>query len=297
MRNFDYKLIHALDTIIKEQSFEKAAEELNITQSAISQRIKQLEQLIAQPVLVRSQPLSVTTVGQKLLRHFRQVKQLEHELISQILPDEVDDIVTISIAINADSLASWFIPAISPLLKKHAIELKLQVYDEARTRELLKKGEVYAALSSESEPITGCKVTKIADVDYILCATPKFRTKYFKKGLTKEALYHAPGIRFDPQDTMHIDYIYDHYDVSLGEYPLHTVGSSEAFVAMTVEGLACSLLPITQANEYLKQGILVDLAPENHLIRSMYWHSWVLERGIFKKVSEYIVKYGRQLLV
>ena len=88
MRPLDYKLLHALDVIIAQQSFEKAAEILNITQSAISQRVKQLEQNVAEPVLIRSQPLKATEIGQKLLRHFRQVRQLEYALIEQITPEE-----------------------------------------------------------------------------------------------------------------------------------------------------------------------------------------------------------------
>ena len=87
MRPFDYKLIHALDTVITEQSFENAALVLNITQSAISQRIKQLEQLVAKPVLIRSQPLQTTTIGQKLLSHFRKVRQLEYDLAGDIMPN------------------------------------------------------------------------------------------------------------------------------------------------------------------------------------------------------------------
>jgi len=296
MRTFDYKLIHALDTVIQEQSFDKAADMLNITQSAISQRIKQLEQVVAQPVLIRSHPPAATSVGQKLLRHFRQVRQLEYDLIEQILPDEADAIVSISIAVNADTLASWFIPAISPLLKKHTLELNLQVCDETRTKDLLKKGEVYAAMSSQSESFTGCKVEHIGEVDYILCATPEFKERYFSKGMNKSSLCKAPGVEFDQRDTMHSDYIEKYYGLKLGDYPCHVMRSSEAFVTMALAGVAYCLLPHTQANQYLADGTLIDLAPDKPLQRSMYWHSWILEKGVYKEISKCIVKYGRELL-
>jgi LysR family transcriptional regulator (chromosome initiation inhibitor) len=38
----DYKLLKALDAVLRDQSFDKAAKRLHITQSAISQRIKLL---------------------------------------------------------------------------------------------------------------------------------------------------------------------------------------------------------------------------------------------------------------
>ncbi|MEW6983014.1 LysR family transcriptional regulator ArgP [Colwelliaceae bacterium 6471] len=296
MRPLDYKLIHAFDVVLNEQSFDKAADKLNITQSAVSQRIKQLEQFVSQPVLIRGTPLAATSVGEKLLQHFRQVRQLEYDLIKHILPEEAESTVQISIAVNADTLASWFIPALTPLLKKYPIALKLQVCDETRTKNLLKKGEVFAALSSQSESFTGCKVQEVGLVDYILCATPDFKARYFAKGLNQQTLKRAPSVEYDQQDTMHSDYIESYFHLKAADYPSHVVRSSEAFVTMALAGVAYCLLPHTQANEYLADGRLVDLAPKHHLQRNLYWHSWVLERGLHKKVSQSLVEFGRNLL-
>jgi len=297
MRTLDYKLIHALDVVITEQSFDKAAEKLSITQSAISQRIKQLELLVAQPVLIRSQPPQTTEIGQKLLRHFRQVRQLEYDLVEQIMPDKVDAILSVSIAINADTLASWFIPAMAPLLKRHPIELNLQIENESTTQKLLQRGEVFAAVSTYSQSFSGCKVSPIGQVIYILCATDDFKDKYFPNELTATALKNAPGVDFDRRDTMHSCYIEENYGLKVGDYPCHTVRSSEAFVQLAIEGVAYCLLPHTQANEYLASGQLVDLAPQQHLSQMLYWHSWLFERGIHKEISQTVINYGRDVLL
>ncbi len=294
MRPLDYKLIHALDTVINEQSFEKAAEKLNITQSAISQRIKQLEQLVAAPVLIRTQPLEPTILGQKILSHFRKVRQLEYELVREILPEDAPSSIPISIAINADTLASWFIPALAPLLKEYPIVLNIQVINEANTQELLKKGEVYAAISSEKTSFSGVKVDYIGEIDYILCATKEFKQKYFSGGLTKENLNKAPRIDYDQRDTMHSDYLRTQFKIRKSTSPCHRIRSSEAVVTMTLSSIAYGLLPITQAKEYLDSGALIDLAPDKHLTQPLYWHSWVLERGIQKKVSKTILAYGEK---
>jgi LysR family transcriptional regulator, chromosome initiation inhibitor len=296
MKQLDYKLIHALDVVLTEQQFEKAAEKLHITQSAVSQRIKQLEQMVAQPVLVRSQPPVATKVGQALLRHFRQVKQLELELLEQLFTDRQAQSVSVPIAVNADTLASWFIPALAPLLKTNAIQLNLQVCDETRTQELLKKGEVYAALSCQKKSFSGCKTQFIGEIDYILCATTEFNDKYFKQGITRQSLKRAPGVVFDQLDNMHLDYLKQHYQLSSADFPYHIMRSSEAFVSMALAGAAYCLLPQTQVNEYLATGQLLDLAPQQHLVRELYWHSWVLERGVFKQISSTVVEYGKALL-
>ena len=296
MRTLDYKLLHALDLVITLQSFDKAAELLCISQSAISQRIKQLEKNVAQPVLIRSQPIKTTDLGQKLLRHFRQVRQLEYDLVKEISPDNHQTALPVSIAVNADTLASWFIPALAPLLKRYPIELNLQVVGENNTQELLKRGEVFAALSTQKTSFTGCKLAPIGTVEYILCSSIEFKNQYFSKGITMESLHKAPGAEFDQRDTMHSDYIEQHFGVKSGSYPCHLLRSSEAFVDMALQGLAYCLLPHFQANPYLASDKLIDLAPDKHLSRDLYWHSWILEKGLHKKISSAVINYGQNLL-
>ena len=158
MRPLDYKLLQALNAVVCARSFERAAASLNLTQSAVSQRIKQLEEQIAQPLLVRSQPLAPTRAGQKLLGHYQQISQLQRELMQELVPTAPSEPVEVSIAVNADSLATWFIPALTPLLISHPIELGLVIASESHTQESIRKGEVFAAISSQREPATGCRI-------------------------------------------------------------------------------------------------------------------------------------------
>ena len=293
---FDYKLLAALDAVIAEQSFDKASDKLAITQSAISQRIKQLEQQVAQPVIVRTSPPVATAMGEKLLKHYKQVSLLAQELAQEILPNEQQEALSISIAVNADTLASWFIPAITPLLKQDAIVLDLHVANEADTQSLLAKGKVFAAISNQQKSVAGCKVQHLGQLNYLLCASPEFTKRYFKDGLTTNSLAKAPAVTFDASDNMHHQYLNDHFGMSKGQYPCHRVGSSEAFVHFTLAGLAYSLLPMTQASDYLASGELISLAPQHQLIQQLYWHSWVLERGSYKKITEHVVDYATKLL-
>lgn len=296
LKNIDYKLLTALDSVIAEQSFEGAAAKLHITQSAVSQRIKQLEQWLAQPVVIRSTPIEATAAGQKLLSHYQQVKQLEADLLAELRPELTQKPTTIAIALNADTLASWFIPAISVLLKSHNVVLDIKVSNEALSHERLKKGEVFAAISSQNISFAGGKVVHIGQLDYILCASKEFIEKHFKNGVSREALLTAPAISFDHFDNMHTSYIKQHYNLNPNDYPRHQVRSSEAFVSMALNGVAYALLPATQANEFLATGQLVDIAPNKRIHQQLYWHSWTLERGVYKEVSEHILNFGRDLL-
>ena len=293
---FDYKLLAALDAVTTEQSFEKAADKLAITQSAISQRIKQLEQQVAQPVIIRTSPPQLTPIGEKLLKHFKQVSLLEFQLVEDIQPEQRQKPLKIAIGLNADTLASWFIPAISPLLKQELIELDLHVANEQDTQSLLSKGNVFAAISSQQKSVAGCKVEYLGQLHYLLCASPDFVQRYFHNGLTKQALEQAPAVDFDPHDNMHHQYLTQHFNMAVGSYPCHRVRSSEAFVQLALSGDAYTLLPITQAQPYLTSGELVSIAPDKQLVQTLYWHSWVLERGSYKHISEHVVNYARTLL-
>ncbi|GLX84838.1 transcriptional regulator ArgP [Thalassotalea loyana] len=296
IEKLDYKLVAALDAVITAQSFEGAATKLHITQSAISQRIKQLEQWLAQPVLIRGTPIEATETGQKLLSHYQKIKQLESALLGELRPDLASATTQVSIALNADTLASWFIPAITPLLKQQNIVFDLKVANEAVSHELLKKGEVFGAVSSHATSFAGGKATFLGELEYVLCANQTFNNQYFSAGLNRESLRHAPAISFDSFDNMHTSFIKQHFNLSANDYPRHQLRSSEAFVSMALAGVAYALLPTTQAQEHLNRHELIDLAPSLRIKQDLYWHSWHLEQGIYKEISNTIVNFAQNLL-
>lgn len=135
MKRPDYRTLQALDAVIRERGFERAAQKLCITQSAVSQRIKQLENLFGQPLLVRTVPPRPTEQGQKLLALLHQVELLEEEWLgSDNINDSNDTPLLLSLAVNADSLATWLLPALKSVLVDSPIRLNLQVEDETRTQ-------------------------------------------------------------------------------------------------------------------------------------------------------------------
>ncbi|GHA28672.1 LysR family transcriptional regulator ArgP [Oceanisphaera arctica] len=296
MSELDYKLLAALDKVVSEQSFERAARLLHLTQSAVSQRIKQLELRLAQPLLVRGQPPQPTEAGRRLLAHYRQVSQLESAVMADLLPDAPQKPLTVTIVTNADSLATWLIPALTPLLHSHPIELNLLIEDESRSLERLKRGEAFGAISLHAEPLPGCRCDALGKMDYILVATPEFRQRYFAEGLSLTALQQAPAVAFDQRDDMHARYIERHFGLPPGGYPCHAVRSAEAFVAIARSGAAYCLIPRLMIADDLAQSRLVELYPQGMLIQPLYWHRWLLERGIHKDLSRRLIEYARQAL-
>ncbi len=296
MKELDYKLLAALAAIIETQSFELAANKLFISQSAISQRIKLLEENIGHPMLIRRQPIELTTVGEQLLSHYKKVQQLEDELLPELLPDKPTKPMRISLAINADCIATWFIKAVTPVLKENLLELNLLIEHEERTIDKLRSGEAIGAVTVIEKPLKGYRSFELGKMHYCLVASKTFQQKYFSKGVTTTSLKMAPGISYDHKDDMHVRYIAEHFDLAASEYYCHSVRSSEAFVELAKQGVAYCLLPELQIKKELASGELIKLCPDKQLIETLYWHSWVLVKGINKKISQEIIRVGQEIL-
>ncbi|CAH6818115.1 DNA-binding transcriptional dual regulator ArgP [Vibrio chagasii] len=296
MRGLDYKWIEALDAVVKQRSFERAAEQLYISQSAVSQRIKQLEKWLAQPALVRENPPRPTPAGKKLLGLYRRVRLLEHELVPELMNEDGNQPLSISIATNADSLATWLLPALSGVMKSRQVELNLAIHGESRTIEKIKSGEVAGAISLESQAIPGCSADYLGRMDYVCVASPDFHQRYFSEGVNYTTLRKAPAVSYDQYDDLHKKFLHDHFNVPRDSVINHTVGSSEAFVRLALSGVAYCLIPRLQIIEELESGSLIDITPGFLLSYRIYWHHWQLESGVLKEISQAILSFAHEHL-
>lgn len=261
MKRPDYRTLQALDAVIRERGFERAAQKLCITQSAVSQRIKQLENLFGQPLLVRTVPPRPTEQGQRLLALLHQVELLEEEWLGN--DSSTDGPLLLSLAVNADSLATWLLPALKPVLADSPLRLNLQVEDETRTQERLRRGEVVGAVSIQPQPLPSCLVDRLGALDYLFVASPTFAARYFPNGVNRSSLLKAPAVAFDHLDDMHQAFLQQNFDLPPGSVPCHIVNSSEAFVQLALQGTTCCMIPHLQIEKELKEGSLINLTPRH----------------------------------
>ncbi|PSV25166.1 MULTISPECIES: LysR family transcriptional regulator ArgP [unclassified Photobacterium] len=296
MRGLDYKWIEALDAIIHQGSFERAAEYLFISQSAISQRVKQLEKFLAQPVLIREQPPKPTAIGKKLLGLYRRVRLLEHEILPELENDTSARPIQLSLATNADSLATWLLPSLQDVMKQKQVEITLSIYGENLSIEKLKSGEVAGAISLESQPIPSCRADYLGCIDYVCVASPEFTQRYFKNGVNNQTLAKAPAVSYDQFDDLHQKFLTQHFNVNLDNTVHHKISSSEAFIKMALAGIAYCLIPKLQIIEELEKGTLVNITPNFSLSNQIYWHHWQLETGVLKEISQAIIHYAQSHL-
>lgn len=291
----DYKLIEALATVVRLGTFEKAAQELGMTQSAVSQRIKLLEERVAQPLLIRSKPVKATDAGTRLYRHFQHVKMLEQEILTALPESETDQFKKVALGVNADSLATWFIRVAEVMFLDYNLLVDISTADETRTLDLLKQGTVMACVSTQDKRVQGCKVISLGAMKYVPVARWDFIQRYFPDDITPAALKTAPAVVFGRDDDLHQSFLKKHYRISAGEFPTHVVPSSEGFVNVARTGMAYALVPEIQVRPYLEEGELVKIC-DKEMFRPLYLHYHNIESDLLRSVVSVTQAIGRMEL-
>lgn len=284
----EYANLKALAVVVSEGGFDRAAKVLHITQSAVSQRIRQLEEKVGQSLLIRSNPVVATPTGKRLLRHYSQVQLLESELRAEMDADDPNHPTTVRIAVNADSLATWFLPALAGMFSRHAWLLELIVDDESYTHHLLKNGEAVGCVTTTEVPMAGCSSEFLGTMEYLCVATPEFAARYFgeprdTQSLSNTKLFNcisqaqlakAPAVVFSTKDKLHEKFLAQYFNMTPGQWWQHTIPSSESFLEAINLSLGYGLVGHLQAKPLIDQGILIELTPERRMRVPLFWQHW-----------------------
>lgn len=294
MSRVDYRGLAALDAVIDYGSFDKAAAALSITQSAVSQRIRMLENSAGELLIVRSQPPSPTEAGQRLIAHYRQVRLLESALDKR--PGDSDAPAEIAIAVNADSAATWLQEAVAPLMSVGNCMLQIRLDDQDHTLSLLREGRVFGCVTSETTQVPGTTVTPLGAMRYLCVASPDFAARWFPDGMTAQAVQRAPALNFDRKDMLQTRFIAQRTGYT-GRYPHHALSSSEGYVRFIEAGLGYGMLPTQQCGQQLQDGRLIDLAPGAWLEVPLVWHMWDIQTPFTRALSDNLIATARKWLL
>ena len=292
----DYKLVEALALVAQGGGFDKAAKELSITQSAVSQRVKLLEEQMGQILVARTTPPRLTSTGRNLLKHYLQVKRLEDDLFGEIGQQVGKGYAPIAVALNADSLATWFLEAIKSFVVNGAVLLDIRVDDQEQTHQLLRDGEVLGCISTKDQSLQGCRIDYLGQMNYQMLATPEFAQKWFPSGLTLAGVCNAPAIIFNRKDELHHK-LFDRVFGQVPDYiPASYVPSAEKFVDFITMGLGYGMLPRQQSERFTGDGRLVDLAPGCNISVKLYWHCWNIKSKLLAQFTRQLILGAKALL-
>jgi LysR family transcriptional regulator (chromosome initiation inhibitor) len=271
--------LEALVAVLRNASFERAAQALRITPSAVSQRIKALEESVGAVLIVRGPPCRPTPVGARIFRHAEEVGLLEQDLLNGIHGVAGrDEKTTIAIAVNSDSLATWFS---SCLTLDRDVLYYIACEDQDHTTDLLRSGQVSAAVSASKQEVAGCRCRPLGSLRYRAVATPAFIEQYFHDGVTANTVARAPGLLFSNKDNLLSQWSLASFGISILP-PTHWLPSTDAILQGTLNSLGWGINPEHLVQKYLARNQLVELTPNQALDVPLYWH-W--SRAVEKTLS------------
>jgi LysR family transcriptional regulator (chromosome initiation inhibitor) len=275
---FDPAQLETLLAIAEEGSFEAAARRLHLTPSAVSQRVRALEGAAGQVLVRRTSPVVVTPAGAPLMRLGRQMRLLAAEA-ARALGD--GPVAELAVAVNADSLATWFRPVLSDAATWPDTALRLFVEDESLSHDLLRRGEVLAAVTAEPKPVQGCSVEPLGTLRYLPAATPALVDRHRRgRGLDWSA---APVVVFNEKDTLQDRALAAH---GVGRPPqVHRVPSSHGFLEAVRSGLGWGMVPQPQLAESATAGDLARLPGSSAVDVTLHWQRWRLESNVLDTLT------------
>lgn len=292
MTELPLEQVRTLLAVVDEGTFDAAAAALRVTPSAVSQRVKALEQRTGRVLLQRTKPVRPTESGAVLVRYARQLTRLERDAWGELGLSGAGEPTRVSVAVNADSLATWFLPA---LTRVAGLCFELHREDEDHTAALLREGLVMAAVTTAADPKPGCTVRPLGRMRYLPVAAPEFTAAHLGGRPLPKALSEAPVVVFDRKDDLQ-----DAFARRLGRGAAgslrHLVPTSEGFLDAVAAGLGWGMVPEVQAGPLLAEDRLVLLAPEEWMDVTLYWQQWKLDSPALAALADAVTATAAEAL-
>ena len=294
MSTFDPDALECLAAIVEEGGFERAAQRLSVTQSAVSQRLRALEAQVGTVLIVRSRPLKPTSAGNLLLKHTKMLRLLRADLerdLKELAPSSLGNAreeERISIAINADSIATWALPALTSLAQQ-GLPMEIITDDQDFTQEWLREGQVLGCVTTLRQALRGCKMAALGAMDYVAVATPSFAQTRLGGSAEGQLSAHnfrtVPFVAFNRKDDMQTEFVAKAFGLKRVTLNQLFVPSSEGQVRAVLAGWGVSVVPRLLVAEMIVHGRLVDILPTCPLPIQLYWHCWNLPSDVLDALS------------
>jgi LysR family transcriptional regulator (chromosome initiation inhibitor) len=288
--------VRTLLAAVDEGTFDAAARVLHVTPSAVSQRVKALEQRTGRVLLLRTKPVRLTESGEVVVRFARQLALIERDASAELGLPGTGEPTRLSIAVSADALATWLLPALTGVAAKFPVYFELLREDQDHTTRLLRQGLVMAAVSSSSDPVQGCTVRRLGRMRYHAMANPGFVERWLSGGPLRQVLGDAPVVIFDRKDDLQDRFLRKLAPRRAPGSARHYVPASEAYVDAVTAGLGWGMIPEAQAAALRARGDLVDLAADRPIDVSLYWQQWKLDSPAMAAVADAVTSTARRVL-
>ncbi|MDB5890839.1 MAG: transcriptional regulator, LysR family [Polaromonas sp.] len=305
----DARQLEALAAVIETGSFGAAAKALSVTLAAVSLRIKSLESTLGQRLLVRGKQARATPAGQALLGHVRQVRLMEADLVAglpgtDVAAGQLGQMQTLSVAVNADSLISWFLAGVAPALQQHRLLLDIVIDDQDHTHDALKNGDVVGCVTTLARPMRGCVAEPLGIMRYRCVASPSLLAQWARPGksgsgaaMSPQRLLKSPAVIFNRKDALQDAWLAQHFRLKDALYPRHFVPAVDAFELALELGLGWGMVPDLLLAGREHKPPLLEVLPNRPVDVVLYWQHWAREPLSAQRLTLAVKQSAREQLL
>jgi LysR family transcriptional regulator (chromosome initiation inhibitor) len=284
----DARQLEALAAVIEGGSFGAAAKTLSVTLAAVSLRIKSLEAALGQRLLVRGKQLRATPAGQALLTHVKQLRLMEADLMAGLPGAGADTarMQTLSVAVNADSLTSWFLPGVAPAVQQHRLLLDVVVDDQDHTHDALKSGDVVGCVTTLAQAMRGCVAEPLGIMRYRCVAVPALVAEW--GAALPHLMLRSPAVIFNRKDALQDAWLAQHFNLQAALYPRHFVPAVDAFELALELGMGWGMMADLMLAARTGRAPLQEVMPGHPVDVVLYWQHWAREPLAAQRLTQAI---------
>lgn len=284
--------LRTLAAVVDEGTFDRAAQALGVTASAVSQRMKALEAATGRVLVTRTKPVRPTPPGDVMLRLARVAIRMAEDAADQLgVATASSGFTTIPIAVNNDSLATWFLPALARMPARHRVCFDVHADDQEYSYRLFAQESVLAAVTSIAEPVPGCTVTPLGSMRYWPMASPDFIEAHLPDD---DALRRAPVVQFDRKDSLQNSFLNEVFGEGAARPPAHYVPSSADYTRAVQLGLGWGMIPELQTPSLTG---LARLNAARPMDVDLYWQCWTVDSQVLQALTEVVTRTAQEILV
>ena len=276
----------ALSSILRHGSFDAAAADLSVTPSAVSQRIKALEDRVGVSLINRGTPCTGTPAGLRIAQHANDIGVLEAQLSRELALEQREGPARVRIAVPADSVAVWFIDAMAQV---DGLLFDLVIDDQDHSADWLRRGEVSAAVTVGGQPVTGCDTHSLGMMRYLPTASPEYVSAWFAEGVTPQSLERAPCLIYNRKDTLQTTWIAQQFGRRISP-PAHFLPSSHGFVDAAIAGLGWGMNPEALVRSALDDDLLRLLMPNAALDVPLSWQTGRIQARALRPMTNSVLR-------
>lgn len=293
----DRDQLETFATVLKLQSFERAASHLHLSKGAISQRVSALEESLSRTLIVRERPIRATSHGERLLRYVQALRIMEAEAIAAMASGtQPGKAIQIVLGSHADSMSTWFSGILFDMAKRMAVSLQLVIEEPAAMLSMLQRGELFGCVSSSPTVPRGFSSDALGVLRYRCVAEPRFVDRAFASGFVLPSVLQAHALMIGNHHSYHAMFLEQFFGFAVTSYPQHSLPTPEARLDAIRCGIGYGFLPEMQVREQLQNGQLIDLLPESNFDIDLYWHQMVVDSSSSQQIRLHVNERAKEHL-